>query len=73
MNDTGLLLIQEHRAWSSLANQIYDCLNQTEKDRLFDLLLDQSNDEIIAEQQRKYSHSLVTEEPIIKLKEKKKS
>lgn len=55
MNDTGLALIQENRRWSSLANQLYDCLSKEEKDRAFELVQDNMIDELI---EAHYQYSL---------------
>ena len=49
MNDQGLLMIQEHRAWSSLANHLYDCLDKKEKDRLFYLIEKNNVEELVLE------------------------
>ena len=60
MNDLGLVLIQENRRWSYLANRLYDMLTQEEKDRLFELVANKDIDVVLNEL---YS---LSEAPLIK-------
>jgi hypothetical protein len=69
MNSEGLLMIQEHRAWSSLANNLYDCLSQEEKNRLFNLIEERDVEDLVLEE---YGSNSATEILQTKSKETKR-
>jgi hypothetical protein len=43
MNDQGLMLIYKNRPYNSLAWDLFECLSEEERNRIWDLIYEQSN------------------------------
>lgn len=64
MNDRGLLLIYKARPHQIWAWELFECLTDEERNRLWDLLYKECNDGYVEKIDRSLSNSLSEIEPI---------